>query len=368
MFLLLASTSIAEEIAFLGDARGESKRAQVAITDYDGITYVSLESLVTQLGGGTRTRPGRVQLDLLGHTAWLDYNDTWVDGSLNEFALAHPVLRVNGEVRIAVSDVSTLFNGAFGIALRQQTLDTTPPPVAEPELGSTETLLDSKLPTPPANVSSTIQGIVIDPGHGGADTGVRGAAGLLERDLTYQLAERLGPLLEKSTGVPVRITRGDANDAPSLRERASLANTHAGSGGLFISLHAGASYAPGAHGFELFAASEDAVIEESRRQRSSQIPLSQRRAYAQQSQALAESVGLSLRKHTESTYRGLHRARWRVLRTLTMPGILIEVGVLTNAAEEALLQTPEYQDKLAAGIAEGVRRYMNRDALERGQQ
>ena len=69
---------------------------------------------------------------------------------------------------------------------------------------------------------------------------------------------------------------------------------------------------------------------------------------------LASSIQRALLKRTGSFDRGVKRARFAVLRDITAPGVLVEVGYLSNPREEKLLLDPAYREKLARAIAEGV--------------
>ena len=103
---------------------------------------------------------------------------------------------------------------------------------------------------------------MIDPGHGGDETGTRGAGGTLEKDVTLDVARRLKASLEGRLGIRVLLTRDDDRLVP-LDERASIANNNKAD--LFISLHANASPRPETRGAEVFYLSLDGFGEAARK-------------------------------------------------------------------------------------------------------
>src|SRR4029079_17821506 len=131
-------------------------------------------------------------------------------------------------------------------------------PVAPPNPEGPPPLLD----LPPAG---GLRAIVIDPGHGGDDTGAKGAQGTLEKNVTLTVARRLKAALEARLGVRVLLTR-DGDQAVAPDQRAALANNNKAD--LFISLHANASLRPGVSGVEVFYLSLEGYDE--RAQRASQ--------------------------------------------------------------------------------------------------
>ena len=138
----------------------------------------------------------------------------------------------------------------------------TQPPAAPPAQvpvvpGEPPPLLD--LPPP-----GGLRAIVIDPGHGGDETGAKGSQGTLEKNITLSVARRLKAALEARLGVRVLLTR-DGDQTVPLDQRASLANNNKAD--LFISLHANASVRPGVSGAEVFFLSLDEYGDEAQRRR-----------------------------------------------------------------------------------------------------
>lgn len=216
--------------------------------------------------------------------------------------------------------------------------------------------------------------VVIDAGHGGHDVGSTGATGLLEKDLTLDVAKRLGALLEDQLGCEIVYTRTDDRYL-ALEERTAFANrAHAD---LFISIHANASRVRTAAGIETYylnftsspealevAARENAVSERSVndlgdlvKQIALKDKLTESREFATKVHAamLASTAKVSSRGND----RGVRKAPFVVLIGAKMPSILSEIGFLSNPKEEALLKTDAYRDKIAAALAKGIVNYAN---------
>ncbi|HOF40855.1 MAG TPA: N-acetylmuramoyl-L-alanine amidase [Candidatus Hydrogenedentes bacterium] len=217
-----------------------------------------------------------------------------------------------------------------------------------------EALLEELPPLSPAQETpegpgASITVIAIDAGHGGADFGCINPA-ILEKDFTLAVARHTARLLENSFGGRVILTRTqDAN--PSLEVRARLAKAQGA--GLLISIHAGASISPSAHGFELFvppATHLDAGAGAPPGPRASGA----RRAAAQSTE-IAHRLADELARSTGAVNRGVRAAPCRLFEAVDFPCVVVEVGSLTNYAEASKLAEDEYQMKIAQGLADGIR-------------
>lgn len=174
--------------------------------------------------------------------------------------------------------------------------------------------------------------IALDPGHGGLDDGcVKG--GVLEKELNLSIASGVRERLEKM-GYQVILTR-DSDCALSLKERVRLAKeAHAD---IYVSIHQNSSELSQVNGMELYYSAQNAGDD------------SRRLAELIQNHAI-EDTGANARAVFE--WEELY-----VIRESAMPSCLIETGFLTNARERNRLKTPEYQDRIAEGIASGIDRY-----------
>jgi N-acetylmuramoyl-L-alanine amidase len=216
--------------------------------------------------------------------------------------------------------------------------------------------------------------IVIDPGHGGHDTGTIGPTGLYEKDLVLDVALRLKPLLEAKTGAEVVLTRADDTFVP-LEERTAIANEKAAD--LFISIHANASRDDRARGIETYylnftsnpealevAARENATTQESVHQLQDLIKKIALTEKIEESQDFAKQIQREvysrLRKFSgKQKDRGVKKAPFVVLIGANMPSVLAEISFLTNPLDERLLKRPEHRARIADALYRGIARYVS---------
>lgn len=220
--------------------------------------------------------------------------------------------------------------------------------------------------------------VVLDPGHGGEDPGARGPHGLLEKDVTLDIARRSAEVLRRE-GVRVVLTRTDDRRL-SLPARTAAANRLGAS--LFVSIHANASPRAEASGIETYyldntedratlrlagmennlrlAAGEDGV-------RDVAVILSDLiQGYkVKESTALArmvqhELVAAARRRHRGVRDLGVKPGPFYVLVGAGMPCVLAEVSFLTHPREGCRLAEPAYRQALAEGLARGIRRFLER--------
>ena len=231
---------------------------------------------------------------------------------------------------------------------------------------------------PPRPVTPAIT-IVVDPGHGGAETGAVGPGGLQEKDVTLQIARRVAAAIPKVVSSRVVLTR-DSDSAISLDDRTSLANHEKAN--LFLSLHANSSRATGVHGSETYylsLESSDRLAQEVARRENelsttspaagagSQNPdldfilwdLAQS-AHINESSRLAEAIQTQLNVLSKTENRGIKQAPFRVLSGATMPAVLVEIGFISHADEEKRLRSSTFQENVADAIARAVGEFFAR--------
>jgi N-acetylmuramoyl-L-alanine amidase len=226
----------------------------------------------------------------------------------------------------------------------------------------------------------TLRAIVVDAGHGGSEPGARGRGGALEKDVTLAVARRLKASLEARLGVRVILTR-DGDATMGLDERAALANNNKAD--LFVSLHANASMRDGASGAEVFYLSLDEYGDAAQRVAkgdSESLPvfsggsrdielilweMAQAR-YIPQSAALARTVESSLREHVPMSARAIQQAPLRVLVGANMPAVLVEMGFMTNAAQEKQLMSDDFQNQVVQALVSAITRFRDARAASSG--
>ncbi|HLO87575.1 MAG TPA: N-acetylmuramoyl-L-alanine amidase [Nostocaceae cyanobacterium] len=172
--------------------------------------------------------------------------------------------------------------------------------------------------------------VVIDPGHGGKDSGAPGLGGLLEKDVVLPISKRVAAILEQN-GVQTVLTR-DADFFVELQGRVDIAKRV--NGNLFVSIHANSiDGRPDVNGLEVY--------------------------YYDSGYNLAEVVRTTILQNIGTLKdRGTRKARFYVLRKNSMPAILVETGYMTGREDNPRLGSPEYQNRMADAIARGILKYL----------
>lgn len=214
--------------------------------------------------------------------------------------------------------------------------------------------------------------IVLDPGHGGHDTGTIGPAGLSEKELVLGVAQRLGKLIEERLGSEVIYTRTEDTFVP-LEARTALANQQQAD--LFLSIHANSSRNRRARGVETYylnfttdpealevAARENAVSQESISQLQGLVRKIALQEKVDESKEFAGSIQAALWKslwgrNKRASDRGVKKAPFVVLIGANMPSVLAEISFLSNPQDEKLLKTPQHRQKLAEALFQGLLSY-----------
>jgi len=220
--------------------------------------------------------------------------------------------------------------------------------------------------------------IVIDAGHGGHDSGAVGPSGLLEKDITLDIALKLAKKL-KASGYEVFLTRSDDRYV-KLEDRTRFANKVKGD--VFISIHCNASPNKKTRGIETYtlnvasdryaarlAARENAGAEQGIGELQFILADLATKANTVESGQLARSVQSSLVSSLSQTYKeiknlGHREALFFVLLGAKMPSILVEVSFLSNAEDAKLLANQQYRTHVADGIYQGIKKFAgNREQL-----
>jgi len=262
---------------------------------------------------------------------------------------------IDTTMRLTIDVMATPSDPALGPAAAPAPTTTEPPPALGPP-------------------SSAIRTIAVDPGHGGADEGVKGAGGTKEKDLTLAVARRIKATIEAGLGIRVILTRDDDRNL-TLDDRTAVANNNKVD--LFISLHANASLRPSTSGASIYCATFD---------RKGQPPSSAAEIvptfgggtrdielvawdlaqthHLDQSTAFASILELQFHDRVPLAAQPVNRAPLGVLESANMPAVLVEMGFLTNEAQEKQLAGNDFQNALVQAVTEAVVKF--RDVLPGG--
>jgi N-acetylmuramoyl-L-alanine amidase len=260
-----------------------------------------------------------------------------------------------------------------------------PAPMSSPLNGSVPKAADSPSGTPPRSAASATGGlsiarqlglgvsrIVIDPGHGGHDSGAKGKSGIVESELVLDIALRVEKMLQNVGGVEVILTRR-TDDFIELPERTAIANREGAD--LFLSIHANASTSSLAHGIETyflnFATNISAAAVAARENANSTQAMGALPDFVKaialndkvdESRDLAnhlQAAMLDRLRPANKTLKdlGVKQAPFVVLIGAVMPSVLAEISFVTNPQEARLLKGNAYRQKIAEALFEGVRKY-----------
>lgn len=234
---------------------------------------------------------------------------------------------------------------------------------------------------PPVPAVTSALTIVIDAGHGGAETGAIGPGGLQEKDATLAIARRLSASLTRALFARVLLTR-DSDSLISLDDRTALANHEKAD--LFLSIHANSSRATLARGSETYYLSleaSDRLAQEVANQENQAQPSSTpepgaassrdpaldfilwdlaQSAHLKESSALADAIQEELNVLSGTQNRGIKQAPFRVLVGATMPAVLVETAFISNPEEEKRLANPTFQQSVADAIAKAIGHFFAR--------
>ncbi|MHC5932597.1 N-acetylmuramoyl-L-alanine amidase [Nostoc sp.] len=251
------------------------------------------------------------------------------------------VVLVQPAAGVQIGELNQVGDQLLALELQRSSSSSITPPIALPPLPS---LNSGQFPNPtdnprtisqPRTHTSVPKGklvVVIDPGHGGKDSGAPGLGGLLEKDVILPIGKRVAAILEQN-GVQAVLTR-DADFFVELPGRVEIAKRVNAT--LFVSIHANSvDNRPDVNGLEVY--------------------------YYDSGYALAEVVRNTILQDIGTIKnRGTRKARFYVLRKNSIPSILVETGYMTGYEDNPRLGTREYQNRMAEAIAHGILKYLHR--------
>jgi N-acetylmuramoyl-L-alanine amidase len=322
-------------------------------------------------------RPARLFVDLFAAVPvpGLQRRDDSPDGLVRAVRVGKPeprktrvVLETQGELQVAAFPLDNPYRIVIDVGQA-------PPPSASGRGAAASASTRGgppRVPTLSESAGLKVRRIALDAGHGGTDLGAVGRSGLAEKEVTLDIAQRLGSLLEKR-GLEVVMVR-ERDETVALETRTARAN--AARADLFVSIHCNSSEDSTVDGVETFVLdfSDDAYA---RRLASRENATSERgvaelsfvvadlalRAGVEDSLRLAEAIQRSTvatlrRGRPTLADRGVRRALLAVLLGAKMPAVLVESPFVSNAASDKALAEPTTRERLARGIDQGIDDYL----------
>ncbi|MCZ4345283.1 N-acetylmuramoyl-L-alanine amidase [Devosia neptuniae] len=245
-------------------------------------------------------------------------------------------------------------------------------------LGAVVPVTDSSTPAGGSELPiATRPLVVIDPGHGGIDSGAEAAGGVKEKDIVLSFALKLQQLLVDSGRFDVALTRED-DTFLRLEERVALARTNKAD--IFISIHADSFQQPEIRGASVYTRDENAtdvldkVLADSENKSDviAGFAMPQmapevvdilldlmRREMRHQSYTLAQSIVHQLEPSVTLRRFPVRQADFFVLQAPDVPSVLVELGFLSNASDMANLLQGDWQSRTADALARGISSYFD---------
>lgn len=195
-----------------------------------------------------------------------------------------------------------------------------------------------------------VKTIILDPGHGGEDNGTKGLYSK-EKDIVLVISRKVASILT-ANGYKVVMTR-NSDKTVSLSSRPVVIDRY--DGDIFVSIHCNSAKKT-VSGYETFVLAPRGTASTYSKKIVNTYEKGHR--YDKNNERLGFEINKALGK-TRREDRGVKHARFSVLKNATKPSALVEVGFLSNRAEEILLSSSAYQDKIATAIATGIIFYAN---------
>ena len=362
--VILLSTCISHSFAqstLIRFVDGSGKTlAQAQIIEQDGGLYLPVQTLREAFDPGMKQQyislTKRLTLHVKEKQLLLRIGSLSVSADSDEtkLSLSHPPLIIEGQLMLPLTFFIDLLPKIYDFRVTHdpviQTIHitdkTAPPPDFSPDTA----------PKGPAKFL-----VIVDPGHGGADTGYQGSTMRTEKDIVLDLAKKIEEVARQNQ-VAVLLTR-DADFEKRPTERIEIAQNNQGK--LFLSLHCNASFSDRAAGIHLYVSNSLGITQLDRppsspsqtSRNSVTIDALSQEDFLLQSRKFATMLQAKLEEFSPAPIP-LSEIPLATLAAVYMPAVLIEIGYLSNEADEARLTDPDNLAFIAAGIVQAIQTYI----------
>ena len=334
--------------------------AQAQIIEQSGGLYLPIQTLREAFDPGMKQ-----QYSSLTNRLTLNLKEKQLDlrvGSLSvitdpdetKLSLSHPPLIIEGQLMLPLSFFTNLLPKIYDFRVTHN-------PVIQ-----TIHITDKTTPLPDLSASTDTEGptkflVILDPGHGGADTGYQGSTMRAEKDIVLDLAKKIEEIARQNR-VAVLLTR-DADVEQRPKERIDIAQNNPGK--LFLSLHCNASFSDRAAGIHLYVSNSLGITQLDRpptdpsetSQNSVTIEALSQEDFLIQSRQFATILQTELEELSPAPI-SLSEIPLATLAAVYMPAVLIEIGYLSNEADEARLTDPDNLALIATEIVQAIQVYV----------
>ena len=334
--------------------------AQAQIIEQSGGLYLPVQTLREAFDPGMKQQYSsltkRLTLNLKEKQLLLRVGSLSVSADSDEttLSLSHPPLIIEGQLMLPLTFFTDLLPEIYDFRLTHN-------PVIQ-----TIHITEKTAPLPALSPPTTTEGpakflVILDPGHGGADTGYHGNTMRAEKDIVLDLAKKIEEVARRDQ-VAVLLTR-DADLEKRPKERIDIAqNNH---GKLFLSLHCNASFSDRAAGIHLYVSNSLGITQLDRApsnsnttvQRNITIETLSQEDFLIQSRKFATILHKELEPFSPAPIP-LTEIPMATLSAVYMPAVLIEIGYLSNEADEARITDPDNLALIATGIVQAIQTYI----------
>ena len=277
-----------------------------------------------------------------------------VDSDEMKLSLSHPPLIIEGQLMLPLAFFTDLLPKIYDFRVTHN-------PVIQ-----TIHITEKAAPPPDFSSDTATEGpakflVILDPGHGGADTGYQGSTMRAEKNIVLDLAKKIEEIARRNQ-VAVLLTR-DADFEKRPKERIDIAQNNQGR--LFLSLHCNASFSDRAAGIHLYVSNSLGITQldrpptnpsETSRDTLTIEALSQE-DFLIQSRQFATILQTELEKLSPAPIP-LSEIPLATLASVYIPAVLIEIGYLSNEADEARLSDADNLAFIATGIVQAIQKYV----------
>ena len=334
--------------------------AQAQIIEQDGGLYLPIQTLREAFDPGMKQQyidlTKRLILNIKEKQLRLRIGSLAVstDSDETQLSLSHPPRIIEGQLMLPLSFFTDLLPQIYDFRVTHN-------PVIQ-----TIHITDKAAPLPELTTDTATEGpakflVILDPGHGGADTGYQGNTMRAEKDIVLDLAKKIEEMARQNQ-VAVLLTR-EADFEQHPKERINIAQNNLGK--LFLSLHCNASFSHRAAGIHLYVSNSLGITQLARpptnpsrtSQNSVTIEALSQEDFLKQSRQFATILQTELEKLSPAPIP-VSEIPLATLAAVYMPAVLIEIGYLSNEADEARLTDPENLALIAAGIVQAIQTYV----------
>lgn len=333
-YVLTSPVFAAVEVAL----RGQQPVLIADVYRQEAVSYIAIEDLLPVVGltgywdsvaHTYRIRTSRGWFVLTPASSYLRLGD-------NFYPMQDKPVFIDGRLRVSETFIQSQLAQLTGQPVFFRNLDPDAAITAEDERGGLEQLFERFFRRAERTRGPAIRAIAIDPGHGGLDPGVIAKNGFNEKNLTFEVAEKLARLLRMRLGIPVYLSRSGDYDV-SLEQRLEPASRE--DVDLWILVHAQSSFSDQVKGIDLFI----------RENEDSHKEVSGSRLVADEMVRALTAGAFDVRGITSSSRLSLGRGN--------LPTVQIEIGYLSHQEEFRQLRQEDYQNRLVQALFDGIQQY-----------